>query len=408
MINLFQKRSKVLNAISVIVLIILFVQQGFAQKVNEKKQFKKAASQVNYMLSAIDSMRSSGAAKELVAPRTVEKDKLKLVKAQDWTSGFFSGELWYLYEFTGNKDWLAPARKFTASLESLQFFGGTHDLGFMVYCSYGNGYRLTGDTGYRSVIIQAAKTLCTRFNPVTGVIKSWDFNSNSKWKYPVIIDNMMNLELLFEATKLTGDSSFYKIAISHANTTIKNHYRPDHSSYHVIDYDPVTGAVRQKITAQGYSDSSAWARGQAWGMYGFTMCYRETKDPLYLQQALKAADYILSRLPPDKIPYWDFDAPGIPNEPMDASAAAIAASALYELSTYTDKKNYRKTADAILGKLCAGYLSPANQNSGFILLHSTGHKPAKSEIDVPLIYADYYFLETLMRSKKLKEKGYIF
>ncbi len=218
----------------------------------------------------------------------------------------------------------------------------------------------------------------------------------------------MNLELLFEATKLTGDSSFYRIAISHANNSIKNHYRPDYSSYHVVDYDPADGHVRQRITAQGFSDSSAWARGQAWGMYGFTMCYRETKNDAYLQQAIKTADYIISRLPPKKVPYWDHDAPGIPNEPMDASAAAITASALYELSTYTGKKHYRKMANAMLAELSAAYLSPAGQNSGFILLHSTGHKPAKSEIDVPLIYADYYFIEALMRSKKLKTSGYLF
>lgn len=406
MITIVTKRN--LAIIITTIGMLLLTQYATAQKINEKKQFKHAASQVRYMLAVIDSLRANGSAKELVSPRTVEKNKLKLVKGQDWTSGFFAGELWYLYEITGNKEWLAPAQQFTTSLASQQYYGGTHDLGFMIYCSYGNGYRLTGDTAYRSVIIQAAKTLSTRFNPTTGVIKSWDFNSNSKWKYPVIIDNMMNLELLFEATKLTGDSSFYKIAVSHANNSIKNHYRPNYSSYHVVDYDPADGHVRQKITAQGFSDSSAWARGQAWGMYGFTICYRETKDEAYLQQAIKTADYIISRLPQKKVPYWDHDAPGIPNEPMDASAAAITASALYELSTYTGKKKYRKMADAMLAELCAAYLSPAGQNSGFILLHSTGHKPAKSEIDVPLIYADYYFIEALMRSKKIKTNGYLF
>jgi unsaturated chondroitin disaccharide hydrolase len=394
--------GKLFYKIPAFIFMLLLAQNSFAQKVNVKKQFTDAAKQVSYMLSVIDSAISGGAAPELVSPRASENNKLKLVKGQDWTSGFFPGELWFLYEYTGNKEWLLPAKKFTASLESQKFYGGTHDLGFMIYCSFGNGYRLTGDTNYRNVIIQAAKTLSTRFNPRAGVIKSWDFASDSKWKYPVIIDNMMNLELLFEATKLTGDSSFYKIAISHANTTIKNHFRPNYSSYHVIDYDPLTGAVRQKITAQGFSDSSSWARGQAWGLYGFTMCYRETKNTIYLEQAGKIADYILSCLPADKIPYWDYDAPGIPNEPMDASAAAIAASALYELSTFTGKAVYRKTANKILEKLCAGYLSPIKQNNGFILMHSTGHKPAKSEIDVSLIYADYYFLEALMRSKNMK------
>jgi len=400
--NWTKKRYRLISQAACIIFFSAFILNAFAQKINVKKQFSNAGMQLSYMLSVIDSLRSNGLATDLVSPRTADQNKLKLVKGQDWTSGFFPGELWFMYEYTGKKEWLAPARKFTAALEKQQFYGGTHDLGFMMYCSFGNGYRLTGDTAYRSVIIQSAKTLSTRFNPATGVIKSWDFNSDNKWKYPVIIDNMMNLELLFEATKLTGDSSFYKIAVSHANTTMKNHFRTNYSSYHVIDYDPVTGAVRKKNTAQGYSDSSSWARGQAWGLYGYTMCYRQTKDIRYLQQAEHIAAYILNRLPKDKIPYWDFDAPGIPNEPMDASAAAITASALYELNSFTGNAVYRNTANAILKKLCAGYLSPLKQNNGFILLHSTGHKPAKSEIDVPLIYADYYFFEALMRSKKMK------
>lgn len=381
---------------------IAFCTTVTAQKVNVKKQFKNAGRQMNCMLSVIDSLKGNSASADLVSPRSLEKGKLKLVKGQDWTSGFFPGELWFMYERTHQNEWLNQAKKYTALLERQKYYGGTHDLGFMMYCSYGNGYRITGDTAYRNVIIQAAKTLCTRFNPVTGVIKSWDFASDSKWKYPVIIDNMMNLELLFEATKLTGDSSFYNIAVSHADNTIKNHYRADFSSYHVIDYDPETGAVRQKITAQGFSDASAWARGQAWGLYGFTMCYHETKNVAYLLQAQKIADYILSRLPADTIPFWDYDAPGIPNEPKDASAAAITAAALYELNYLAPNKRYKKTAEQLLTKLCNNYLSAPKQNCGFILLHSTGHKPANSEIDVPLIYADYYFLEALMRSEKMK------
>jgi hypothetical protein len=402
MVKLILKQSSLWRIFPAVIFMILLTQKASPQIPNVKKQFNNAAIKVSYMLSVIDSVKANGTETGLVSPRSFENNILKLVKAQDWTSGFFAGELWFMYEFTRNKKWLMPARQFTAYLKSQENYSGTHDLGFMIYNSFGNGYRLTGDTSYKSVIIQAARTLSKRFNPVAGVIKSWDFTSERNWKYPVIIDNMMNLELLFEATKLTDDSSFYKIAISHANATIKNHFRPNYSSYHVIDYDQATGAVRQKITAQGFSDSSSWARGQAWGLYGFTMCYRETKKIAYLQQATKIADYILSRLPADKIPYWDFDAPGIPHEPRDASAAAITTSALYELSGFTHKKVYRKTADKILQQLCANYLSPAQQNSGFILLHSTGHKPAKTEIDVPLIYADYYFLEALMRSKRMK------
>ena len=375
--------------------------QSCANRVSVNKQFKHAGIQTQFMLQVIDSAKKNVASKNLVSPRTTENGNIKLVKGTDWTSGFFPGELWFLYEQTGSLEWLREARKFTALLEPVQFYGGTHDLGFMMYCSFGNGFRLTGDTAYQRVIIQSAKTLSGRFNAVAGVIKSWDF-SKEKWKYPVIVDNMMNLELLFEATKLTQDSSFYKIAVRHANTTMKNHFRSDNSSYHVIDYDPETGQVLQKLTSQGHSDASAWARGQAWGLYGYVTCYRATKNKEYLQQAEKIAAYILSRLPSDKIPFWDFDAPAIPNEPRDASAAAIIASALYELNTFSRKKTYLKTADEILKKLATSYVSPSKMNGGFLLLHSTGHKPANSEIDVPLVYADYYFLEAMKRSKLMR------
>jgi len=383
-----------------LLLVCSFSFDAAAQKLNVKQQFTAAGRQLGYMLELADSARLVPGTAHLVAPRTQENGNLKLVRGSDWTSGFFAGALWLLYENTGKQQWLTAAKKYTALLDDQKYNGGTHDLGFMIYCSFGNGYRLTADTAYRSVIVQAAKTLCTRFNRATGVIQSW--NKNDRWNYPVIIDNMMNLELLFEATKFTGDSSFYKIAVTHANTTIKNHFRPDNSSFHVVDYDPQTGAVKQKNTAQGYSDASAWARGQAWGLYGYTMCYRETKDPVYLQQAKLIADYILSRLPAGEVPFWDYDAPGIPNEPRDASAAAITASALYELNTYVPGKQYRQTAGALLKVLANNYTSKVGENNGFLLLHSTGHKPAKSEIDVPIIYADYYFLEALMRSKKMK------
>ena len=273
----------------------------------------------------------------------------------------------------------------------------------MIYCPFGNGYKLTKDTAYRSVIVQAAKSLSTRFNKTAGVLKSWDHNGD-KWKFPVIIDNMMNLELLFEATKFTGDSSFYKIAISHADNTIKNHFRPDFSSYHVIDYDTAqNGKVLQKITAQGYANESSWARGQAWALYGYTMCFRETKKQSYLAQADGIANFILSSkiTPEDGIPYWDYNDPKIPNASRDASAASITASALYELAKYSKNgKKYKAAADKILYSLSTKYVSKPGENYGFILEHSTGHLPANSEIDVPINYADYYYLEALLRSKK--------
>ncbi|TZF83099.1 glucuronyl hydrolase [Pedobacter sp. BS3] len=388
--------------ISIILFFSGFV--SFAQKINIKKAFEHAEKQTSLMLQEIEQVKKS-AKTGLVSPRTLENGELKLVASKDWTSGFFPGELWYLYEYNQQTKWLDEAKKFTANIEKEKTNGTTHDMGFKVYCSVGNGYRLTHDAHYRDVLIQSAKTLSTRFNPKTGVIRSWDHNRD-KWVNPVIIDNMMNLELLFEATKLTGDSSFYRIAVSHANTTMKNHFRADYSSYHVVDYDPQTGAVLKRGTHQGYSDESAWARGQAWALYGYTMCYRYTKDPAYLSQAEHVANFILNHpnMPADLVPYYDFNAPGIPDEPRDASAAAVIASGLYELSAYSKQgKFFSGKADKMLYSLTTKYTAPAGSAKGFILLHSTGSKPGNSEIDVPLSYADYYYLEALLRKKNLQK-----
>jgi len=361
---------------------------------------KDAERQTDVLLREIPAAKEGNA--NLVSPRTVEDGKLKLVSSGDWTSGFFPGELWYLYEFTDDRKWKEKADSFTRLIEKEKFNGVTHDMGFKIYCSFGNGYRLTKDSYYKDVIIQSARTLITRFRPTTGVIRSWDHHKE-KWQFPVIIDNMMNLELLFAATKLTGDSSFYKIAVAHANTTMKNHFRDDFSSYHVVDYDTLTGKVISKMTHQGYADESAWARGQAWALYGYTMCYRETKDPRYLSLAESVALYLLNNpaMPADAVPYWDFKDPGIPNVPRDASAAAVIASGLYELSGYSkNTKQYRAFADKIMTSLTKNYRSPIGDNKGFILIHSTGNKPANSEIDAPINYADYYYLEALLRSRK--------
>ena len=372
-----------------------------AQKIDVGKAFKLAEKQTDLLVKNVDSARKLKP--NLVSPRTVEKGQFKMVVSKDWTSGFFPAELWYFYEYTKDKKWLDLAKKYTQDIKKEQFNKGTHDLGFMIYCPFGNGYKITKDTAYRSVIIQAAKSLSTRFNKTAGVLKSWDHNGD-KWKFPVIIDNMMNLELLFEATKFTGDSSFYKIAISHADNTIKNHFRTDFSSYHVIDYDTTqNGKVLQKLTAQGYANESAWARGQAWALYGYTMCFRETKKQTYLAQADGIANFILSSkiTPEDGVPYWDYNDPKIPNVSRDASAASITASALYELAKYSKNgKQYKAAADKILLSLSTKYISKPGDNYGFILEHSTGHLPAKSEIDVPINYADYYYLEALLRSKK--------
>ncbi|MBN9298184.1 MAG: glycoside hydrolase family 88 protein [Filimonas sp.] len=380
-----------------------------AQKLDFGDIFKDAEKQTQVLIKNTDEARKEN--DKLVSPRTLENGKLKLVASKDWTSGFFPGVLWYIYEFNKKGQWLADAQRFTALIEKEKTNGTTHDMGFKVYCSFGNGYRLTKDTGYKSVLIQSAQTLATRFSPVVGCIRSWDHHAD-QWKFPVIIDNMMNLELLFEASKLSGDSSYYKIAVSHANTTMKNHFRADYSCYHVVDYDPETGKVVHKQTHQGFSDESAWARGQAWALYGYTMCYRETGDPAYLAHAEKVAAYILNNpnMPKDLVPYWDFNAPNIPNEPRDASAAAVIASGLYELSQYSkgSAKYYKETADKIINSLTKSYRADKGTYQGFILTQSTGSKPANSEVDVPLNYADYYYLEALLRAKKIKEGKKLF
>lgn len=349
---------------------------------------------------------------ELTNPRNSEPDgTLNLVPSKDWTSGFFPGELWFLYEYTQNNFWKKKAQQHTDILEKEKMNGSTHDMGFKVYCSFGNGYRLTQDEHYKEVLLQSAHTLATRFKPAAGIIRSWD-HSTAKWVCPVIIDNMMNLELLFWATKESKDSTFYRIAVNHARTTMKHHFRPDFSSYHVIDYDTITGQVLKKNTHQGFADESAWSRGQAWALYGYTMCYRETRLPEFLEQAQNIEKYLFTHpnMPEDLIPYWDFDAPGIPDEPRDVSAATVIASALYELSLYDPEKGerYRSNADKIIENLTKHYRATLKKDNGFLLLHSTGTKPTNTEVDVPIVYADYYFIEALMRKNKLEKTGKLF
>lgn len=341
---------------------------------------------------------------EKIVPRTINEDgSLRVVAGHDWTSGFYPGSMWYMYELTGNPEWKGMAVRYTSKLEKEQYNGSNHDVGFRMFCSYGNGLRLINDPGYVPVLVQSAKTLIDRYSESVGSIKSWDFNEEV-WQFPVIVDNMMNLELLFWASEETGDPIYREIAIQHALTTKENHYRSDFSSVHVVDYDTLTGAVRQKNTHQGYADESSWARGQAWGLYGFTMTYRCTRDKQFLEQAEKIAAFLLNhpRLPEDLIPYWDFDAPGIPDEERDVSAGAIIASALYELSTYSEHgAQWKAKADQMMKSLASSYTSEPGENYGFILQHSVGNKNGNSEVDVPLNYADYYFLEALVRQERL-------
>jgi hypothetical protein len=323
------------------------------------------------------------------------------VSLHDWTSGFFPGSLWNIYEETQDTFFLKPAKRWTENLESLQKFNRTHDIGFMIFCSYGNGYRITKNENYRRVLLQTARTLMYRYNPKVGCIKSWD---KPKWSYPVIIDNMMNLELLFWASQHGGTKDMYNAAFRHAETTMKNHFRHDYSTFHLVNYDSATGNVLTKETVQGYADTSCWARGQAWAIYGFTMAYRFTKDERFLQTAERAADYFIAHLPPDFVPYWDFQVPDKFNEPRDASAAAIAASGLLEMVTVLPagevQEKYMLAAKQMLGSLCSpAYLAEGTKSQG-ILNHCVGNKPSGSEINVSLNYGDYYFLEALSRYKK--------
>ena len=340
-------------------------------------------------------------------PKTIDKlGRMVYIPIDDWCSGFFPGSLCYLYQLTNDKSWLVQSKRFTEALDSIQYLTWHHDVGFMIGSSYLNIYRLNPNKAYKKAIIQTAKSLCTRFRKKAGVIQSWNvdrgWQSKRGWTCPVIIDNMMNLELLFEATRLSGDSTYWKVAVSHANKTLENQFRKDGSCYHVVDYDPNNGAVLHRQTAQGYADNSAWARGQAWAVYGYTVCYRYTHDRKYLDQAVKTLNFVMQNpnLPDDLIPYWDFDAPNIPNEPRDVSSAACIASALYEMNNYLPDNGYTSLADRIIRSLSSPeYRAPLGKNGCFLLMHSVGSIPHNNEIDVPLNYADYYFLEALTRRK---------
>ncbi len=342
-------------------------------------------------------------------PRSINPDgSVRLAPYTDWTTGFFPGTLWYGYELTGDSGLADAARRFTLALDSIRYITNTHDLGFMLYCSYGNAWRITKDPLYLPTLQDGAQNLAARFSNKVGVIRSWDFG---QWHFPVIIDNMMNLEYLYWAARQFKKTDYAQQANQHAKTTIKNHFRPDYSSFHVVDYDPATGKVIAKRTHQGVTDASAWARGQAWGLYGYTMCYGNSKDKKFLAQAENIARFIMTHpsMPKDKIPVWDFDVHNAMDvaerAPRDASAAAVIASALLELSQYVpDGKKYYNYAEDILKSLSSDtYLARPGDNQFFILKHSVGAFLYNSEIDTPLDYADYYYLEALKRYAMLKK-----
>jgi unsaturated chondroitin disaccharide hydrolase len=400
--------------------LCLSFMPGKKEEVFFTENFSFAKTQLNRMLAEANTQ-------DTLFPRSIDRQgKLVLTDKYEWTSGFFPGSLWYAYEATKDEAIQQQAIQWTEKLESLQSYTQHHDLGFMMYCSYGNAYRLTGNARYKDILVHAAQSLATRFSPKTGCIKSWNafgsWDAKSRYNFPVIIDNMMNLELLFFASKATNDPRYKQMAISHIENVMNNQVREDYSCYHVVCYDSATGKVLSRETAQGFSDNSAWARGQSWGIYGFTMAYRETGDKRFLKTARKMADFYLDNkeLPQDKIPYWDFYAnnPGYvpsvkshaletPAKFRDASAAAVTASALIELSSFLGKEGdkYKQGGVDILHALSSPvYRAKEGSNGNFILKHSVGSIPHGSEIDVPLVYADYYYLEALCRYKDLVNK----
>lgn len=325
---------------------------------------------------------------------------LRKATKEEWCAGFWPGVLWYDYEYTDDPAIREEAEQFTASLEFLAHTPAyDHDLGFLIFCSYGNGYRLTGNPAYKQVILDTADTLATLFNPTVGALLSWPRHVEDYGGHNVIMDNMMNLEMLFWAAQHGGGQHLYDIAVSHADKTMKHHFRPDYTSYHVAVYDTLTGERIQALTHQGYADESLWARGQAWAIYGFTVAYRETKDEKYLDFVQKVTDAYLARLPEEGIPYWDFDDPCIPDAPRDASAACVVASALAELHAYvpTEKGSYYKEMALKMLQSLGSDPYRAGEVKPSFLLHSTGNLPAGSEIDASIIYADYYYIEALLR-----------
>lgn len=395
--------NKLLLITSILFLCCTF---SFAQKKASKVQSMSVLIDQQFNFASNQYKVLSKNVPEGVMPITynAQKNKVETSDTKWWCSGFYPGTLLYIYEYTKDPAIMIEAKSRLAILEKEKHYTGNHDLGFMMFCSFGNAYRLTGDASYKATVDTAAQSLSTRYRPQIKSIQSWDSSKN--FNCPVIIDNMMNLELLYWVSANGGDKKFSKIAVNHANSTIKNHFRKDYSSYHVLDYDLKTGALLRKVNWQGAADSSAWSRGQGWGLYGFTMMYRFTKDKQYLHQAQHIAKFILNNpnMPSDMVPYWDFNAPGIPNTYRDASAATIMASALLELGQYSEKtlqKQYVKTAEKMIRSLASQkYRAKLGENGGFLLMHSTGALPFKSEVDVPLTYADYYFLEALLRYKK--------
>ena len=315
-----------------------------------------------------------------------------------WTSGFFSGSLWYMYRLTGEEKWKELAQNWTEDLEPMISARHDHDTGFRIFSSYGNGYKILNNRSYYRTLLGAANTLSQRFDPNIGAIKSWDWTGN----FPVIIDNLMNLELLFWVAENSGNSRLYSIAKSHAETSLKHHMRDDGSSYHIVDFDN-SGNVYRKFTTQGAGPNSVWARGQAWAIYGFTMTYRFTGEQKFLDAAEAASQYFIDHLPEDFIPYYDFFEPYSSVRSKDASAAAVAASGFLELYQFTNNSLYFNSAVEILNSLSSSTFSTHNSHISSILKESTLHRGFGR---VGTSYADYYYLEAITRFKELMDEEF--
>ncbi len=395
-------KSAIMKFTAIFIVMLLLISGCSSREVLPARQIDRAIEQAGKKLERTASSLAPGTyPKASTEEGTWTTESLE--NSVGWTTGFFPGCLWYMYELTGDESWRQKAEIWTESLEPAKYNTQTHDLGFIFMCSYGNGIRLAKNEGYRDVILTAAKSMSTLYNPNVRAIRNGYWGP---WSCPIFIDTMMNTELLFWASENGLDSRYRQMAIDHCLKTAEDLVREDGSTYHCVDYNSVTGEIIRKQTYQGYSDESTWARGQAWALYGYTMAYRYTKDKQMLDFAIKTANYYVDNLPEDGVPYWDFNAPDIPDANRDSSAAAVSASALLELSTFvSDKKladKYWNTAVKTLKTLCSKeYLANDNESPG-ILKHAVGFYPENYEVDVSLIYADYYFLEALARYRKLK------
>ncbi|MEO1449673.1 MAG: glycoside hydrolase family 88 protein, partial [Bacteroidota bacterium] len=386
-----------------LILWLVFQNCAATRPAPEEADSQFARTQLDSLTARSVAYLSDLAVDSMAIPRSAHRDKtLHGTGSRDWTSGFYPGMLWQLYGYSKDERLKSAASTWTEFIEKEKNDTHTHDLGFKVYCSFGSGYALTHDPHYREVILATANTLIKRYREKVGAIRSWDWN-REVWQFPVIIDNMMNLELLFAATRISGDSTYYRIAYQHAETTLASHIRADHSSYHVIDFDTLTGDIRNRHTHQGAAHESAWARGQGWNLYGFAMAYRETRDARFLDQARGIAQYMYEhpRMPAHMVPYWDFDAPNIPREPLDASAATVAVCGLLMLCELDPARaeQYLTWSDRTLQTLAkADFQSDV---APFLLDHSVGSIPGDFEVDVPIIYADYYYVEALRKRLEL-------